>query len=89
MCVVEVPLNRFNGGKTTYEEKGAVTVQIIQNSDADDKRFCTLQVIVRAVAKGKKQARLTIIFRGMGKRISDEERGSWDTRVNVTFQPKA
>ena len=62
MCVVEVPLNRFNGGKTTYEEKGAVTVQIIQNSDADDKRFCTLQVIIRAVAKGKKQPRITVMF---------------------------
>lgn len=64
-------------------------MQIRQNSDSDDKRFCTLQVVVRALPKGKPQPRLTIIFRGLGKRIAPEERAQWDPRVCVTFQQKA
>ena len=42
---MQVPLNKFNSGKSTYDFRGAETVQIRQNSDSDDKRFCTLQVI--------------------------------------------
>lgn len=82
-------MNRFNGGTTTYEFSGSGIVQIKQNSDADEKRFCTLQVVVRCVDKGMKQPRLTIIFRGQGKRLTQEERELWDKRVHVTFQPKA
>jgi len=63
VCVVEVPLARFNGGKTTYEFTGEETVQIIQNSDSDDKRFATLQVVTRAVPKGGAQPPMTIVFR--------------------------
>ena len=85
----QVPLERFNGGKTTYEFRGADRVQIRQNGDSDEKRFATRQVTVRAVKKGKGQPRLTLIFRGKGLRISMEEKKQWDKRVLVTFQPKA
>ena len=43
----------------------------------------------RAVGKGQKQPRLTIIFRGKGMRITPEEKAAWDSRIHVTFQPKA
>jgi hypothetical protein len=32
---------------------------------------------------------LVIIFKGQGKRISVQERNSWDPTIPVLFQPKA
>ena len=70
----------------TYEEKGTDRVWIKQNQPGLEKRFCSLQLAFRP---GPKQPKPTCIFRGQGKRITEIEKASWDTRVHVMFQQKA
>ena len=94
-----LPKNRYNVDQVplpfscvpskTYEEKGAKRVHIKMNQPAMEKRFCSLQLLIRVAGKGVKQPDPTCIFRGLGKRISQLEKASWDPRVNVMFQKKA
>jgi len=89
--VDQSPLCLQEEAKTTIAFKGQEIVQVAEK-DGASKRFCTLQVCIALNGTGKEnppQPKMTIIFRGQGKRISAEERASWDPRVHVMFQKKA
>ena len=53
-----------------------------------DKRFCTIQICCRPTQNGESQPRIALIFRGKGA-VYDREKGRYDQRVDVYFQPKA
>ena len=82
--VDQVPMPFSCQPAITYEEKGSERIWINQNQPK--KRFCSMQL---AFQPGKKQPKPTIIFRGLGVRISELEKASWDERVHVMFQKKA
>jgi len=83
--VDQSPIALQPGSATTLEQRGAVRVQIAER-DSGDKRYCTLQL---TVSPGVQQVKPMIIFRGQGKRLSAQEKASWDPRVHVEFQPNA
>ena len=76
--------------KRTYEyvESGSKNhdTWIAQPGSGLDKRQCTLQVAFRPEGN---QPRLAIIFRGKGKRISQDEKLTWHSGVDVYFQLNA
>ena len=76
----------LDDGKS-YDSTGAKEVWCSNASSGLDKRQFTVQLTI--FADGVSRVRPTIIFRGQGKRISPNEKRSWDGRVNVMFQPKA
>lgn len=95
-------MNRFNVDQVpavfgdtmarTYhaaEDGGRVTIQT--GRESVPKRECTLQLCARYVNShmASTQPRAAIIFRGKGIRIPEEERSSYDKRVDVYFQPRA
>ena len=82
----QIPMPLACQPAVTYEEKGSDRIWIKQNQPGMEKRFCSLQLAFRP---GKKQPKPTIIFRGLGVRISELEKASWDERVHVMFQKKA
>ena len=94
LSIDQVPCNLREGGKCTYDEKGATRIWLAGTKADDGKRFCTLQIIARAAngAPGtprRGQPKIGVIFRGQGKRISAEERAGWHPDCDVRFQPKA
>ena len=86
--VDQVPLTLTNGSKETYDDVGSGRVWVAGSKKGDDKREATLQLCVR-LSNSARQPKATIIFRGKGLRLRQSERESWDSRVNVLFQPKA
>ena len=83
--VDQVPLPFSCQPAETYEDKGTNRIWIKQNQAGLEKRFCTLQLAFRP---GHNQPKPTCIFRGLGKRIGELEKASWDSRVHVMFQKK-
>ena len=86
--VDQVPLTLADGSRQTYDEVGARRVWISGSKHGDDKREATLQLCVR-LSNSAQQPKPTTIFRGKGLRLKKAEKGSWDSRVHVLFQPKA
>ena len=76
----------LDDGKS-YDSTGAKEVWFSNASSGLDKRQCTVRLTI--FLDGVWRVRPTIIFRRQGKRISPNEKRSWDSRVNVMFQPKA
>ena len=76
----------LDDGKS-YDSTGANEVWCSNASSGLDKRQCTVQLTI--FADGVSRVRPTVIIRGQGKRLSPKEKRSWDSRVNVMFQPKA
>jgi hypothetical protein len=76
---------------TTYHIAGQSVVQIAEK-DGAEKRYATLQLTVRLDGDPENhvpQPKPMIMFRGhQGKRISAQEKNSWDGRVEVVFQTK-
>ena len=81
----QVPLPFSCQPADTYEEKGTYKVWIKKNQPGLEKRFYSLQLAFRLRPK---QPKPTCIFRGQGKRITEIEKASWDTRVHIMFQQK-
>ena len=77
-----------DGSKETYDDVGSGRVWVAGSKKGDDKREATLQLCVQ-LSNSARQPKATIIFRGKGLRLRQSERESWDSRVNVLFQPKA
>jgi len=80
-------VRRYLDDGKSYDSTGAKEVWCSNASSGLDKRQCTVQLTI--FADGVSRVRPTIIFRGQGKRISPNEKRSWDSRVNVMFQLKA
>lgn len=85
--VISQTWTRLHFHELRYDAIGAKEVWCASASSGLDKRQCTVQLTI--FADGVPRVRPTIIFRGKGKRISANEKSSWDRRVNLMFQPKA
>ena len=87
--VDQSPLPFVIDTKKTYElvergnkENRYKSVWVNQPGCDLEKRQCTLQIYL---GPGK-QPRVAIIFRGSGKRITEDEKASWHTDVDIFFQ---
>ena len=83
----QTPLPFILDDGKSYDSTGAKEVWCSNASLGLDKRQCTVHLTI--FTDGVSWVRPTIIFRRQGKRISPNEKRSWDRRVNVMFQPKA
>ena len=80
-----LPFSFTNGD--TYADTGDKTVWIRRGASGMDKRQCSVQVTL--FADGKARVKPLVIFKGQGRRIPFREKVRYDSRVRVTFQPKA
>ena len=83
----QTPLPFVLDDDRTYDITGAEEVWCSSGASGLDKRQCTVQLTV--FGDGVSRVRPTLIFRGEGKRITPDERRSWDKRENVYFQKNA
>ena len=60
-----------------------------QGLDKAKPTWARKKILQLAFRPGPKQPKPTCIFRGQGKRITEIEKASWDTRAHVMFQQKA
>eukprot|EP00903_Cladosiphon_okamuranus_P012014 g11281.t1 len=81
----QVPMGFVNGHSDTWDQTGALRVQIGQPFPGLEKRQCTVQP---TFAPDGEAMRCAIIFRGKG-RVSKVERAAYDERVDVFFQENA
>lgn len=87
--VDQVPLPLQCGGKLkTLATRGEKIIWMKQR-EGSNKRAATLQMCIHLGEVGIKQPKACILFRGQGKRLSQEEKESWDPRVIVRFQKNA
>ncbi|CAB1116487.1 unnamed protein product [Ectocarpus sp. CCAP 1310/34] len=83
--VDQVGLAFVNGPDSTWDETGALRVQIGQPFPGLEKRQCTVNCCIGA---GDKLMRTAVIFRGKGK-VSAVEKAAYDPGVDVLFQENA
>eukprot|EP00903_Cladosiphon_okamuranus_P014555 g13501.t1 len=83
--VDHIGLAFVNGLGSTWDETGALRVQISQPFPGPEKRQCTVNCCIGA---GDKIMRTTVIFRGKDK-VSAVERAAYDPGVDVLFQENA
>ncbi|CAB1104834.1 unnamed protein product [Ectocarpus sp. CCAP 1310/34] len=83
--VDQVGLAFVNGLDSTWDETGALRVQIGQPFPGLEKRQCTVNCFIGA---GDKLMRTVVIFRGKGK-VSAVEKAAYDPGVDVLFQENA
>lgn len=83
--VDQVGLAFVNGLGSTWDETGALRVQVSQPFPGLEKRQCTVNCCIGA---GDKIMRTAVIFRGKGK-VSAVERAAYDPGVDVLFQENA
>lgn len=81
----QVPMGFVNGHSDTWDQTGALRVQVGQPFPGLEKRQCTVQP---TFGPSGEAMRCAIIFRGKG-RVSKVERAAYDERVDVFFQPNA
>lgn len=84
----QMPLSFCFELSSTYEHKGAKTVQIKEPGDGSySKRQATLMLFI--TPDNSAQPRPAIIFRGKGMRLTQKEKESWSKDIDVYFQHNA